>query len=405
LTDTELTLVATLRHLIDKAIEGQIVALPQVDRDVEPDLLALAESVGNLLVNIDTMRRFSVALANGEIATEAPLRNKLLGPLKSLQASLRHLTWQTKEVAAGHLDHRVDFLGEFSTAFNQMIDALRMKKRVEHEAMETSRLVGIGQLAAGIAHEINTPLQYIDINLEFIQEGLKKLRTILDTSSVLANQAQAMPELADTVASLRENISQLEEDCPLEEMNKALADTLIGTARISRIVTAVKDFTAVRGSARGSANINSIIETTLEVSRNTWSHVAECILELDPSLPPVLCWADDIKQALLNLVLNATQAIEECGKPAPGRITVNTCREGNHIVIRIADNGPGIPAAIRNKIFNLFYTTRDIGKGTGLGLAMVHDVIVTKHFGIIEVGGNESEGAVFTIRLPISACS
>jgi two-component system NtrC family sensor kinase len=339
-------------------------------------------------------------LTETELALVATLR--LLGPLKSLQASLRHLTWQTKEVAAGHLDHRVDFLGEFSTAFNQMIDALRIKKRVEHEVMETSRLVGIGQLASGIAHEINTPLQYININLEYIQEGLKKWQAILDTASILANQGQAMPELAETVALLQHNISLLEEDCPLEEMRKALTDSVTGTARISRIVTAVKDFTAVRGSTRAPANLNSIIETALEVSRNTWSRVAECILALDPSLPQVLCWVDDIKQALLNLILNATQAIEECGKPLPGRITVITCREGGHVVIRIADNGPGIPAAMRDKIFNLFYTTRDVGKGTGLGLAMVHDVIVTKHGGIIEVGGKESEGAIFTIRLPLT---
>jgi len=404
LTETELNLIATLRHLINEAVEGRIIGVPPLAEDVDVELHTLAESIGNLLINIEAIRRFSVALANGQINTEAPLRNKLLGPLKSLQASLRHLTWQTKEVAAGHLDHQVDLLGEFSTAFNQMIDALRMKKRVEHDAMETSRLVGIGQLAAGIAHEINTPLQYISINLEFVREGLKKLNVLHDIASTLADQTQASPELElpETLALLRENIFGLDEDYPLDEMDKALTDTLNGAARISRIVTAVKNFTAARSSTRTSTNINSIIENTLEVSRNTWSHVAECILDLDPALPSVLCWSDDIKQALLNLILNASQAIEECGKLLPGRITISTSREGGYIVICIADDGPGIPPVIRDKIFNLFFTTRDVGKGTGLGLAMVHDVIVIKHCGSIEVGEKAGGGAIFTIRLPIS---
>jgi signal transduction histidine kinase len=403
MTESELDLVNSLRKLVDDAIAGRIAVTMSPPGDVAPELQALTESLVKLLVNLEAMQRFSVALANGEIATDAPPRNILLGPLKSLQASLRHLTWQTQEVASGHLDHRVDFLGEFSIAFNQMIDALQMKQRAEHEAMEATRLAGIGQLAAGVAHEINTPLQYIGTNLEFVRDGLLEWQAVGQAALVLADQVQTSGEPAEIATSLQKSIVELEKNIPLGEMQEAVQDTLIGTARIAKIVTAVKNFTTVGRAGKSLVDINHIIEDTLEVSRNAWSQAAECILALDPFLPQILCRADDINQVLLNLILNAVQAIEECGKPLPGRITVSTRREGNHVVICIADSGPGIPEAIKNQIFNLFFTTRDVGKGTGLGLALVHDIIVTKHGGVIEVGGQEGEGAVFTLRLPILA--
>ncbi len=402
MTETELALVNELRRLIDEAAAGHIVVQPPPGDDVDPGLRALAESLGRLLVNLEAMQVFAVALANGEITAVAPPRNILLGPLKSLQASLRHLTWQTQEVAAGRLEHKVDFLGEFSVAFNQMIDALRMKQRAEHEAMEATRMAGIGQLAAGIAHEINTPLQYIGANLDFVQNGLQEWRAFRETALALADRAQGGAMLPEECARLREKDTKLALSSPLEEMGEALGDVLSGTARIGRIVTAVKNFTAMGGANKTPVDINQIVEDTVEVSRNAWNSVAECVLELAPALAPVLGRADEIHQALLNLILNAAQAIEESGMVLPGRITVSTCREGDHLLLRIADNGPGIAEAHRKQIFNLFFTTRDVGKGTGLGLALVYDVIVTKHGGSIDVGGREGEGAVFTLRLPVA---
>ncbi len=404
MTENELVFVAALSRAIDEATSGHVAPLVPIAAAVAPELLALGQSVSRLLASVELLQRFSVALANGEIAFEAPPRVALLGPLKSLQASLRHLTWQTQEVAAGHLEHRVDFLGEFSAAFNLMIDALQMKHRAEHEAMEATRLAGVGQLAAGIAHEINTPLQYINTNLEYIGESLlawqAMSRKILPGGDGAGHNATD-PEQA--LRCLREELTEVKNNWPMEEMQAALDDTVDGTARIARIVAAVKKFTAVGGTTKVQVDINALIENTVEVSHNAWSHAAECVLLLAPDLPPIPCRADDINQVLLNLILNAAQAIEECGKPLPGKITVSTGREEERIVIRIADSGPGIPEKNRNQIFNLFFTTRDVGKGTGLGLALVHDVIVAKHGGSIEVGGQEGEGAVFTLRLPVTA--
>ncbi|OQX19508.1 MAG: hypothetical protein BWK76_04220 [Desulfobulbaceae bacterium A2] len=402
MTEVDLTLISELRRVLADAVAGHIVAEPLKTDGADPALCALAEAFGRLLVNLEAMQRFAVALANGEITTEAQPRNVLLGPLKSLQASLRHLTWQTQEVAAGHLEHRVDFLGEFSVAFNQMIDALRMKRRAEHEAMEATRLAGIGQLAAGIAHEINTPLQYIDANLDFVQAGLLEWQGFREAARSLAARACDTSGLAEETAQLRQRDDELAVSSSLEEMRGALGDVLSGTRRIGKIVTAVKNFTAIGGSSKTLTDINQVIEDTVEVSRNAWSSVAECLLDLSPSLPRVLCRAEDIHQALLNLILNAAQAIEECGMTLPGRITVNSRRVADHVLFSVADNGPGIPEANRKQIFNLFYTTRDVGKGTGLGLALVYDVIVTKHGGTIEVGGEEGEGAMFTLGLPLA---
>ena len=375
--------------------------MPPVDA-VDPSLGALAESIGKLLGDLEAMQRFSIALANGEITAEAQPRNILLGPLKSLQASLRHLTWQTQQVAAGRFEHRVDFLGEFSIAFNEMIAGLRLKERAEREAMEAARMAGIGQLAAGIAHEINTPLQYIDTNLDFVQSGLLEWQAFREAALALMEGAHDVASCEPAVTRLRDKDNELHQGSSLEEMREALGDVRSGTARIAKIVTAVQNFTATSGASKALADINQILEDTVEVSRNAWSAVTECRLEQAPALPQLMCRADEIHQAVLNLILNAAQAIEESGMTLPGAITLSCWQEGDRLVIRVADNGPGIPEAIRPQIFNLFFTTRDVGKGTGLGLAMVYDTIVAKHGGTVEVGGQAGGGAVFTIRLPIA---
>jgi len=250
-------------------------------------------------------------------------------------------------------------------------------KQAQKDSMQSARMASVGQLAAGIAHEINTPVQYVGDNLRYIQgvaEDLLKLSGALPS------------DLAREYA---------------EELPQAIAESLDGVGQIGRIVKSMKEFSHPGVSIKTATDINHALETSLTVSRNLWKHLAEVECDFDPDLPPLTCHAGEMNQVFLNLIVNAAQAIEESGKPLPGHIRIATRRDGDWLVVRVADSGNGVPAAIRDHIFDPFYTTKAVGKGTGQGLAISRDVVMVKHGGRIEVGGEEGQGAVFTLRLPL----
>ncbi|TAN46370.1 MAG: hypothetical protein EPN26_15250 [Rhodospirillales bacterium] len=380
MTDDERRLLANLTDCIEAVAEGR-PAVPMPEASIgDPALDGLARAVRHLLSNFEALRLFSISLANGRIDAEAPPKLHLLDPLKSLQASLKHLTWQTQEVAAGNLDHRVDFLGEFSTAFNQMVTALKDKRRAEHEAMQAARLASIGQLAAGIAHEINTPAQYVGDNLRYVEDVL--------------------PPLLDAVRGIAP-LPAGEADLLAEDLPAAIKEALEGVARISKIVQSMKEFSLPGTTEMTTTDLNKALESTLTVCQNELKTAAQVEKRFDPDLPCVVCHASEVNQVFLNLILNAAQAIQSSGKPLPGRILVETLREAGFAVVRVSDSGAGVPMALRERIFDPFFTTKPVGQGTGQGLAICRDVIEVKHKGGIEVGGSEGEGAVFTVRLPI----
>jgi len=390
-------LLADIVGRIGAIAGGRPTSSLTIGPETGPEVRAVAEAVNGLIGEFALLRDLSVALANGSLDFEVPPKHHLVDPLKSLQASLRHLTWQTQEVAAGNLMHRVDFLGEFSDAFNRMVEALSEKRRAEREAMQMARLASVGQLAAGIAHEINTPVQYIGDNLQYIDRGVAKLTAVVDAAIPLAAEAagsEAASRFDEAVAAAR--LTKL-----MGELPAAVSESLDGVAHISRIVMSMKDFSHPGTTHKTTTDLNRALESTLTVSRNAWKHAAEVVCALDPELPAVVCHAGEINQVFLNLTLNAAQAIEASGKPLPGRIDISTRRDGDWVEIVFADSGTGVPAALRQQIFEPFFTTKPVGKGTGQGLAICRDVIVRRHGGTLEVGGAEGEGAVFALRLPI----
>ncbi len=253
-------------------------------------------------------------------------------------------------------------------------------KQAQIEAMRSARLVSIGQLAAGIAHEINTPAQYISDNLGYVEDGLKSLCAVVERTG---------PD---------QKIARL-----LSEMPQAVAESREGVAQIARIVLSMKEFSHPGNTSRAATDINRAIDNTLTVSRNAWKHVAEIQRDFDPMLPLVVCHGGEINQVFLNLIMNAAQAIEASGKNLPGRITITTRSDGDKVEISVTDSGNGVPATIRDHIFDPFFTTKEVGKGTGQGLAICRDVVMVKHGGTLTVGGDEGNGAVFTVRLPIDA--
>ncbi|RMH37772.1 MAG: response regulator [Nitrospirae bacterium] len=279
----------------------------------------------------------------------------------------------------------------------------------EHKQMEAQlalaqKMESIGQLAAGIAHEINTPTQYVSDNLRFLQESFAAIQTALD----------ALEELYHTVCTGTVNPSTMEQaktaleaadlDYMREEIPTALKQSLEGAERVASIVRAMKDFSHPGLIEKKPTDLNKAIHSTVTISRNEWKYVADLVTDLDPALPLVPCLPGELNQVLLNLIVNAAHAIAEVVSPdgdQKGTITVSTRVDGEWIEIRVADTGPGIPPAIRNKIFDPFFTTKQVGKGTGQGLAIAHDVVVKKHGGQITFETEVNQGTTFIVRLPL----
>jgi len=271
------------------------------------------------------------------------------------------------------------------------IEALKTAQR---EALQSSRLASVGQLAAGIAHEINTPIQYIGDNLRFIQDSAAQIGKVIREMRTLA-------ETAGMAAEAKRLCSDNDCDYLLEELPSAAGQSLEGVDHVAHIVRSMKDFSHPGTTSRVATDINRAIDSTLTVCRNVWKHVAEVETDLAPDLPQVLCFPADINQVLLNLVVNAAQAIEAAKLGQPGLIKVATRDLGDGFAeIRISDNGPGVPKSIRDKIFDPFFTTKEVGKGTGQGLSICLDVVRNKHGGRLFLDEQPSGGACFIVQLP-----
>ena len=277
--------------------------------------------------------------------------------------------------------------------------------REAEQLSQAQKLRSIGQLAAGIAHEINTPIQYVGDNIRFLKEAFEDIAGVLRRGADLLAAARAggvNPEL----------LRRLEEDCEradlgylMSEIPGAIQHAQEGVERISRIVRAIKEFAHPGRVEMSFADLNAIIETTITVARNEWKYVADLVTDFDRRLPPLRCHPAEINQVILNMIINAAHAIEEVarkGRMAKGVITVTTRRRDGWAEIQIGDNGGGIPEDIRPRIFDPFFTTKEIGRGSGQGLAICYPVIVEKHGGRITFESEVGQGTTFTINLPLS---
>ncbi|PKU25800.1 PAS domain S-box protein [Telmatospirillum siberiense] len=274
-------------------------------------------------------------------------------------------------------------------------------KQAQREAIQSSRMASVGQLAAGIAHEINTPVQYVGDNLRYVGKSFAKFADLAETGRELAEQVRNNNDAADAASRFDKTFSSAKIPSLTAETQDAIRESLEGVAQIARIVLSMKEFSHPGTSTKTTTDINKALESTMIVSRNEWKHAAEIERNLDSSLPMVVCHAGEMNQVFLNLIVNAAHAIEASGKPLPGRITISTSHTEDHIEIRVADNGTGIPENIRDKIFDPFFTTKEVGKGTGQGLAICRDVVVAKHGGTISVVNRAEGGAEFVVSLPI----
>jgi PAS domain S-box-containing protein len=262
------------------------------------------------------------------------------------------------------------------------------RKAAEERMASSERHESIGRLSAGVAHEINTPIQYLSDSVKFIGEGVQELLAYVD--SLRAAQSPAPPP-DDDVEYLR------------EELPPALKLVAEGLGRIAEIVRSLKDFSHADQSEMGPVDLNRALASTLIVTRSEYAAVADVETDYAP-LPEVTCHGGQINQVLLNLIVNSADAITDVvGRTGcRGTISVRTRIDGDHVVIEIQDTGGGIPESIRGRIFDPFFTTKEVGKGTGQGLAIVRNVIVKGHHGELDFETESGVGTTFRIRLPVS---
>jgi PAS domain S-box-containing protein len=277
------------------------------------------------------------------------------------------------------------------------------RRTLESQLRQAQKLESIGQLAAGIAHEINTPTQYIGDNTRFLQESFEELHALL-TVCLRLRDASRSSGAPPAVAEIVEAVDRADVDYLLEEIPKAVAQSLEGVERVAKIVRSMKEFSHPNGESFQAVDLNHAIESTLTVSRNEWKYVAEAVTEFDSTLPLVTCLPGDINQVVLNLIVNAAHAIEERvgdGGNGKGRIVVRTRLDGDWVEIRVEDNGTGIPKEIQARIYDPFFTTKPVGRGTGQGLAISHSIIREKHHGTIAFDTKPDCGTAFIVRLPV----
>jgi signal transduction histidine kinase len=242
------------------------------------------------------------------------------------------------------------------------------RQMMEVQLRQAQKLEAIGQLAAGIAHEINTPTQYVGDNTRFLQDSFTNIRKVLETHQELLCAAKGNLLTPELIARAEQAAAAGDLEYLFEQIPGAINETLEGIGRITKIVRAMKEFSHPGGKEKSLINLNKAIESTVTVARNEWKYVADMNLELDPELPAVPCFLGEFNQVILNLVINAAHAIGDVIKDRPGSkgvITVRSSRDGDHVEVRVSDTGGGIPEAIRSRIFEPFFTTKAVGKGTG----------------------------------------
>lgn len=279
------------------------------------------------------------------------------------------------------------------------------KRNEETHKILSQKLESIGQMAAGIAHEINTPMQYISNNTSFLKDAFTNLQQLYDVYIALINKLEQERVYSDIIAQIREKENKLDIEYLLKEIPEAISQSLEGINRVSKLVLAMKDFSHSGGKEKMLSDINRGIENTVAISRNEWKYIAELDIVLERNLPLVYCCIDETNQVILNMIINATHAIKDAIEKqiiSKGKIKIQTQSQGGFVKIFISDNGIGIPQSIINKIYDPFFTTKEVGKGTGQGLAIAHDIIFNKHKGSIHVQSEVGKGTVLTISLPVA---
>ncbi len=287
-----------------------------------------------------------------------------------------------------------DALGKATRMVGAVMDVTE-RRTLESQLLQAQKIEAIGHLAAGIAHEINTPIQYVADNLRFLEDAFGGISEVL--AAARSSDAAADPGASAMAAAW----ARVDGDYLATQIPLATSQALQGAERVADIVRAMKEFSHPGQAEMAPVDLNHAISNTVEVSRSEWRYVADLDVELAADLPLVTCQQGEIQQVILNLVVNAAHAIADAHREARGRITIVTRRVDDQVEIDVRDTGTGIPEAIQPNVFDPFFTTKGVGRGTGQGLALAHDTVVVKHRGTLTFATVPGQGTTFTIRLPV----
>ena len=344
--------------------------------------------------------------AGGSVRTDVRGRRKdgssfhagiFVGPVQDAAGEVTHYVAVGADITA-RLEEEANRRG----LQEQLVNEMRERERMASELRLGHKLEAVGQLAAGIAHEINTPVQYVGDSMYFVQSAARDLEGLLELYRREIATLPASAALSAACERLRHAEVRADLDFLRDEVPKAIERALDGIGRVTHIVRAIKEFAHPDTHEQTAADINRAVETTLTVTRNEYKYCATVDAQLG-ELPEVICNIGELNQVLVNLIVNASHAIQASGKDAAaGRITITTAADGDAVLIRVADNGCGIPEANLERIFDPFFTTKEVGKGTGQGLSIARSIIVERHGGRIDVTSEVGAGTEFTMHLPIA---
>ncbi len=287
---------------------------------------------------------------------------------------------------------------------SERLGTLIQRKKIERELAQAHRLEAVGQLAAGIAHEINTPTQFVGDNTRFLKDAFSDINALFDKFHRLLQTVKNGCLTPEALAEVENSFNDSEMRYLNREIPRAIDQSLEGVGRVATIVRAMKEFSHPGNDQKQNVDLAHAIENAVTISRNEWKYVAKVLTDFDPHLPMVACLPGDLNQVILNLIVNAAQAIAEkngANTGQEGTIAIRTRQNGDWAEIHIEDTGAGIPEEIRHRIFDPFFTTKEPGKGSGQGLYIAHNIITKKHGGTIEFQSHIGHGTTFIIRLPV----
>ncbi len=352
-------------------------------------------------------------MSAGDLERIAELERKLAARDKTIAVLIRRqLDIRTRETSALHfLEQNIALekvvegkTRELAAEREELRRTLAELQQTQARMLQMRKMESIGQLAAGIAHEINTPTQFVADNLMFFRSTLEPLLALVDAALALVGKLRASRcgpgDLADFDARLETaDLDFIREEAPL-----ALSQCAEGLSRIAGIVKAMKTFSHTASGVMEPADLGEIVRSAVTVSRSEWKQVADLDLAIQEGLPAVVCLRDEIGQVVMNLVINAAHAIGDQidrGRLARGRIELALRIDGDRVELRVADNGTGIPEAIRDRVFEPFFTTKAVGRGSGQGLALAYSTVVDRHKGQILLEPREGDGTCVVVRWPV----
>jgi len=353
------------------------------------------------------LRAAAAEIGKGRLDTEIEVKSDdeiglLASSFKKMKDDLKKTTTSIDDLNR-EIQERRKTEESLSLAYEKLEKANRELKEMQSQQVQNAKMISIGQLAAGVAHELNTPIGFVGYNFSTLKSYVEKIENVLRMYAEIIDDIESKDksELLNRAGIVRETWDSMQIDYIIDDLAQLFEDSQQGLTRITNIVTSLKGFSRIAElTDLNEYNINDGIETTLVVANNEIKYHADVETEL-AEVPLIICNAGQINQVVLNLLVNAAQAIKSQERDDRGLITIKTYSTDDKVVCEISDNGPGIEAENLQHIFDPFFTTKPIGTGTGLGLSISYDIIATKHNGKLLVDSTVGEGTTFTIELPV----